>query len=79
VLRSNLQALLREKTKRKETVPFREYISSLPHSSEQARAIAHRHWSIENNLHWVLDVTYNEDKSCIRGKNKAENIHIIRK
>ena len=34
---------------------------------------------IENQLHWVLDVTFNEDKACIRNDNAAENLDILRK
>jgi DNA-binding HxlR family transcriptional regulator len=30
-------------------------------------------------LHWVLDVTFNEDKACIRNDNAAENLDILRK
>ena len=35
-------------------------------------------WAIENSLHWVLDVTFNEDRSRIRTKNAAENFSRIR-
>ncbi len=31
------------------------------------------HWSIENQLHWVLDVEFNEDDSRIRKDNAPEN------
>lgn len=34
---------------------------------------------IENQLHWRLDVVFNEDKSCIRNDNAAENIDVLRK
>lgn len=37
-----------------------------------------QHWGIENALHWVLDVGYNEDKSRIRKDNAAENMAVIR-
>jgi predicted transposase YbfD/YdcC len=36
------------------------------------------HWGIENTLHWVLDMTFREDESRIRGKNAAENMAIVR-
>eukprot|EP01035_Chromulina_nebulosa_P002058 gene2058-2767_t len=41
--------------------------------------IARAHWSIENQLHWTLDVVFNEDKACIRNDNAAENLNILRK
>ena len=65
--------------KGKETQEMRFYISSLEADAEKACKVARRHWSIENKLHWVLDVTFNEDKACIRNDNAAETIDIIRK
>lgn len=41
--------------------------------------IKRSHWSIENNLHWVLDMTLREDESRMRIKHSAENINILRK
>lgn len=38
-----------------------------------------KHWGIENQLHWSLDVVFNEDKGCIRNDNAAENLDILRK
>ena len=37
------------------------------------------HWSIENNLHWQLDVTFGEDASRIRKRNGAANMSILRR
>ena len=42
------------------TVQPRYYISSLDVAAERLLAAA-RHWSIENSLHWSLDVTFRED------------------
>ena len=36
------------------------------------------HWSIENSLHWVLDMSFREDESRIREGNGAENFNILR-
>jgi predicted transposase YbfD/YdcC len=38
-------------------------------SPETPAAWARRHWHIENKLHWVRDVTYQEDKSLVRTGN----------
>jgi predicted transposase YbfD/YdcC len=38
-----------------------------------------RHWSIENNLHWVLDVTFREDDSRVRDRTAARNLAVLRK
>lgn len=65
--------------KEKETTQLRYYISSLTLDAEQLNDIARKHWSIENQLHWRLDVVFNEDKSCIRNDNAAENLDTLRK
>lgn len=41
-------------------------------------ALARGHWSIENKLHWVRDVTYDEDRSQIRTKNGPRMMATLR-
>lgn len=65
--------------KGKESRETRYYISSLEMSARQLNDIARKHWGIENQLHWRLDVVFNEDKACIRNDNAAENMDILRK
>ena len=36
------------------------------------------HWSIENQLHWVLDMQFREDESRARVDNSAENLNVLR-
>lgn len=46
-----------------------------------ARGAAHRirrHWSIENELHWVLDMGFREDEARHRARNLAENLTTLR-
>lgn len=64
---------------KKTTSEERYYISSLPADAERLNKAARAHWGIENKLHWRLDVVFNEDKSCIRNDNAAENSDILRK
>ena len=52
--------------------------SSAGAPAELAQAIR-RHWSIENNLHWVLDVTFREDDSRVRDPTAARNFALLRK
>lgn len=57
----------------------RYYISSMaPDSCKIANAIR-SHWGIENQLHWCLDVTFNEDVCRVRTGNAAENFNVIKK
>ena len=48
------------------------YLSSLNWSASQADTIR-GHWLIENRLHWVKDVTLNEDNCIHRGGNAPAN------
>ena len=41
--------------------------------------IKRSHWAIENQLHWMLDVTFREDDCRARTENAAENLNILRK
>jgi predicted transposase YbfD/YdcC len=57
----------------------RLYISSLNQTAEYFNTAIRNHWAIENNLHWVLDVQFNEDHSRKRKDNAAENFAIVRR
>jgi predicted transposase YbfD/YdcC len=65
--------------KNKTSHETRFFISSLDHNAKQISQNIRSHWSIENQLHWVLDVVYNEDKSKIRTENAPEILSIMRK
>src|SRR5260370_34097571 len=56
----------------------RSYISSRPLSAADFSAGARGHWGIENNLHWTLDVTFNEDQSRLRVGHGANNMAVGR-
>ena len=58
----------------------RYFISS--HSGQHAQKIAtviRNHWRVENELHWTLDVSFNEDQCRVRIENAAENLSRIRR
>jgi len=48
-------------------------------SAEQFLVATRAHWSIENSLHWVLDVTMNEDAMRNRTGSGPENLAILRR
>ena len=56
----------------------RSYISSRALSAAVFADAARSHWAIENNLHWTLDVTFNEDQSRLRIGHGAKNMAVIR-
>ncbi len=55
------------------------YLSSLPPDAQQLGKVIRQHWSIENQLHWVLDVTFGEDASRVRKGNAPENIALLKR
>lgn len=57
----------------------RYFLSSLPQDAEKFAKAVRGHWSIENGLHWCLDVVMQEDQSRIRIKNAAENFSVLRR
>jgi predicted transposase YbfD/YdcC len=54
-------------------------LSGTGQTAERVNALARSHWSIENTLHWVLDVTFDEDQCRVRKGNAAENFGLIRR
>jgi predicted transposase YbfD/YdcC len=48
-----------------------------PDVKEFARA-TRSHWGVENDLHWCLDVGFDEDKSRIRKDHSPENLAMVR-
>lgn len=63
----------------KTTREIRYYITSLTNTTPDVVLQAVReHWGIENSLHWILDMSFNEDYSRIRKENAPHVIAIIR-
>ena len=76
-LSSIIMVRRRWRDKKSSHTETRYYISSLTAATERFSEIIRRHWSIENEFHWHLDVTFGEDDSCIGGR-ANENLRVAR-
>jgi len=61
------------------TVTERYYISSKDAGADEFCRIIRNHWSIENKLHWALDVCFGEDRCRERKDNSPKNLTVLRK
>ncbi len=62
----------------KTSVETRYYISSLSANAQKTGRHIREHWKVENCLHWVLDVGFNEDDIYISDGHAAENLSVLR-
>lgn len=62
-----------------ESTDTRYYISSLESNARKLNKVVRSHWAIENNLHWTLDVIFNEDRKLKKKDFSAANFNIINK
>lgn len=56
----------------------RLYITSLTAPASKVGPAIRDHWSIENGLHWVMDMTFREDESRVRTDHAPANFAVIR-
>jgi predicted transposase YbfD/YdcC len=56
----------------------RYFVTSLSLNAQKIASHIRAHWGIENGLHWVLDVQFNEDDSPIRRGYASENLAVVR-
>ena len=79
---ANLQSLVMIVRRRiidgEETIKTRFYISSLEANAKKILKATRQHWSIENGLHWVLDIAFNEDRSRVRKDHAPANLAVLR-
>ena len=66
------------KRKGEQAYQKRYYISSLQQMAKHINIAVQTHWGIENKVHWVLDVAFNEDDSRVRKGHADENFAIAR-
>jgi predicted transposase YbfD/YdcC len=66
-------------TPAKTSIETRSFLMSQALTPERFLAVVRAHWGIENGLHWVLDVTMNEDQMRNRKDNGPENLALLRR
>jgi predicted transposase YbfD/YdcC len=80
---SGLKTILQYRCTRTEngqtSIVDRYYISSFDTSAEQFAYLLRNHWSIENRLHWMLDVVFREDDARAKKNHSPLNLNILRK
>ena len=57
----------------------RYFIGSRPMSAQEYGTAIRKHWGIENNLHWQLDITFREDANRVQRRHGAENLGLVRR
>jgi predicted transposase YbfD/YdcC len=60
------------------TIQARYFISSAPPIASKMLDSVRSHWGIENGLHWILDVVFDEDHNRVRKDNAPQNLAVIR-
>lgn len=59
-------------------IQTRYFITSLDSQAEKILKVKRSHWGIENRLHWVLDIAFDEDRSRVRKDNAPQNFAVLR-
>ena len=78
-LRSIVAVTATRESESKVTEETRYFVSSL--AADEPEKLEHAvraHWAIENNLHWVLDIAFDEDSNRTRKGHSAANLAVIR-
>ncbi len=76
-LRTFARVISTRTLKGKTSVETRYYASSLRCSAKPMAKAIRQHWSIENSLHWCLDIAFREDESVTRKGHGPENLAIL--
>src|SRR5208337_2758333 len=61
------------------TTATRYFIGNRKMSAKAYGRALRGHWGIENNLHWQLDVSFDEDNNRVSKRNAAENLAVLRR
>jgi predicted transposase YbfD/YdcC len=78
-LQSIIAVTAKRETDNKVTEETRYFISSLDADDpKRLERVVRAHWAIENNLHWVLDIAFDEDSNRTRKGHSAANLSVVR-
>ena len=61
------------------TVGIRYFISNLEPKAKKLSSVVRSHWQIENQLHWQLDVSFDEDRNRARRNHAQANLGVLRR
>lgn len=67
-----------QRIKGQASLETRYYISSLGSLATKMLAAIRTHWTVENHLHWTLDVAFDEDDSRVRKDYAPQNFSLLR-
>jgi predicted transposase YbfD/YdcC len=67
------------RSKGERTTTLHYYMSSLRGTAAQLGGLVRRHWSVENQLHWTLDVSFGEDRNKTASQHAGANLGLIRR
>jgi len=76
--RSIVEIVSERRVGQKVSIERRYYLSSHAPDAQQLLSCIRSHWRVENCLHWVLDVTFDEDASRSRLGHGPENLSVLR-
>jgi predicted transposase YbfD/YdcC len=76
-LNSLVKVVAHRQVNGKTTTATRCFISSLTPTAQRALAICRDHWHIENSLHWILDVAFDQDHNRVHKDHAPANLAVL--
>ena len=77
-LRTIVKVVAERRVNGETTIEARYFISSLDGDAKRMLKAVRGHWGIENSLHWVLDIAFDEDHQRVRKDNGPANFAVLR-
>lgn len=77
-LKSLVMIISERRSGEKSEVQTHYFITSLENNAGKILNAKRSHWGVENSLHWVLDIAFNEDHCRVRKDNAPQNFAVLR-